>query len=238
MSSRPTLSELTWPMDDESCRQAENWAAGIKNQAFDWTWRAFDALRANVLGRVNLNQPLDQLERDLARLHFSEIQTLWAKETGGECAFAPHHEYPELETRSPAPAKPPAYDIAFVWNDNQRVALPIEAKVVPTPGTLAQYLKDTAKFTRGTAAPFTGEGAQIAYLLTGTTDGFFTKLGNGLMSQLQPLPEFTDRPHRMSSHTRKTAPDLRLHHMAMFCGREQTQIAFPGFDQQAGLFER
>jgi hypothetical protein len=42
-----------------------------------------------------------------------------------------------MATRSAAPAKPPAYDIAFIWHDNPRVAWPIEAKVVPTPGTLA-----------------------------------------------------------------------------------------------------
>ena len=117
--SRPTLSELRWPMDDDSLRQAENWAAGISVQALDWTWRAFDALHATLISRVDMTQPLDQLERDLTRNHFAEIQALWAKETGGESAIEPQPEYPELETRAPAPAKPPAYDIAFVWKENQ-----------------------------------------------------------------------------------------------------------------------
>ncbi len=217
MSRRPTLSELVWPMDDESRLQAQEWANGVASQVLDWTWRAFDMVRAGALGGVALIQPPEQLERDLARHHFREINILWAKETGGECAFTPHHEYPELETRSPAPAKPPAYDIAFVWNANPRIALPIEAKVVPTPGTLAGYLGDVKKFTDGIAAPLSGIGAQIAYLLTGTTDDFFNNLRNRLSLPLQTLTEFSARAHRVSSHPRKSCPDLELHHMAMEC---------------------
>lgn len=111
-------------MDDESRQQAQEWANGITSQVLDWTWRAFDMLRAGALGSVDLTQPLEQLERDLARHHFREINMLWAQETSGECAFTPHHEYPEHETRSTARAKPPAYDIAFVWNANPRIACP------------------------------------------------------------------------------------------------------------------
>src|ERR1035437_4145539 len=216
MSRCPTPSELAWPMDDESRQQAQEWANGITSQVLDWTWRAFDMVRAGALGNVDLTQPLEQLERDLARHHFCELNMLWAQETGGECAFTPHHEYPELETRSPAPARPPAYDIAFVWNANRRIAWPIEAKVVPTPATLADYLGDVKKFTDGIAAPLSGIGAQIAYLLTGTTDDFFNNLSTRLSLPLQTLAEFSARAHRVSSHTRKSSPDLELHHMAMF----------------------
>jgi hypothetical protein len=211
-------------MDDESRQQAEEWAAGISTQALDWTWRAFDRLMADFLNHVDTNLRLDQLERDLTRNHFSEIQKLWARETEGESSIEPHHEYPELETRAPAPAKPPAYDIAFVWRANRRVAFPIEAKIAPTPGTLASYLGDTAKFTSGTAAPLIGEGAQIAYLLTGTANDFFTNLSTGLQMALHTVSEFPNRPHRVSSHSRTTAPDLRLHHMPMFCGSQKEHI--------------
>jgi hypothetical protein len=204
-------------MDDESRQQAQEWANGITSQVLDWTWRAFDMVRVGALASVDLTQPLEQVERDLARHHFREINILWAQETSGECAFTPHHEYPEMETRSPAPAKPPAYDIAFVWNANPRIAWPIEAKVVPTPGTLADYLDDVKKFTDGIAAPLSGIGAQIAYLLTGTTDDFFDSLGIRLSLPLQTLAEFSARAHRVSSHTRKSSPNLELHHMAMFC---------------------
>ena len=59
--SRPTLSDLVWPMDDESRRHAEEWAAGVSVQVLDWTWRAFDVLHANVLRRIDMSQPLARL---------------------------------------------------------------------------------------------------------------------------------------------------------------------------------
>lgn len=215
--SRPTASELRWPMDDDSLRQAEDWAAGVSHQVLDWTWQAFDTLHKEVLCKIDLNQPLDQLERDLTSHHFREIQKLWAGETEGYSSVYPQPEWPEMATRSPAPAKPPAYDLAFVWNDNPRVAWPIEAKVVPTPSTLAPYLADVEKFVNGVAAPFVGEGAQIAYLLTGTAIEFFLGLKAKLMSPLEEDPKFSARAHRVCMQVRTAAPDLRLHHMAMRC---------------------
>ena len=161
------MSELRWPMDDESLRQAEDWAASVSIQVLGWTWRAYDALRANVLNYVEMSQPLEQLERDLTSKHFVEIQRLFAAETDGYSAIIPHHEFPENESRPGGSGKPPASDICFVWYENQRVSWPIEAKVVPTSDTLADYLGDTKKFVDGIAAPLVGEGAQIAYLPVG-----------------------------------------------------------------------
>lgn len=231
MSRHATLSQSRFPLDGDSLTQAEEWAKTSAFQILDWTWRAYDALHANILSGADLTRPLEQLERDLAQLHFGEIQSLWARETGGECAYSPRHEQPEFETRSPAPAKPPAYDIAFVWNDNPRIAWPIEAKVVPTPGTLAAYLGDTQKFCSGTAAPFTGEGAQIAYLLTGTPREFFDNLRSSpLTSSLQHFQDFPKGSHGVSSHVRNSAPDLRLHHLAMSCWPDRTLLPLADFD--------
>ena len=216
-------------MDADSHQQAQEWAGSVALQVLDWAWRSFDLLRINVLSRIDLNQPLEQLERDLVSNHFCEIQQIWALETDGFSSFCPHHEWPEAATRSPAPAKPPAYDIAFVWNDNRRIAWPLEAKVLSTAATLAAYLSDTAKFTDGTAAPFVGEGAQIAYLLSGTAAEFFANLSKRLELKLRSLPEFANRSHRSSDHTRISAPKLCLHHLAMLCGDPERQVTLPGF---------
>lgn len=227
--SRPTASELAWPIDIDSRRKAQEWAGRGTMQVLDWTWRAFDSMRNSALSRIDLSQPLEQLERDLTSHHFLEIQHLWALETNGFSTFCPHHEWPEMASRSPAPAKPPAYDIAFVCADNPRVAWPIEAKVVATTGRLASYLADTAKFIEGKAAPYAGDGAQIAYILTGLATDFFAKLSQRLALELQPVPEFPNRSHCSSRHARVSAPSLRLHHMAMLCAHEKTQVMLPGF---------
>lgn len=216
--SRPTISAIRWPMDEDSRRQAENWAVGFSFQALDWTWRGFDALRENVLSKTDLNQSLDQVERDLTSKHFVEINRLFASETDGLSSVSPHHEFPENESAPGGSGRPPASDISFVWYNKQRVSWPIEAKVLNTPGTLADYLRDTAKFEEGIAAPLVGEGAQIAYLLTGDAKEFFSQLAAKSSLSLEETVEFSARPHRVSSHTRVSAPNLRLHHMAMFCG--------------------
>src|SRR5258708_28769840 len=112
--NRPTLSELAWPMDNESRRQAEEWTAGVSIKVLDWAGRAFDALRVNVLSRVDTSQPLDQLERDLTSKHFIEIQRLFAAETDGMSSIVPQHEFPENESRPGGSGRPPASDISFI----------------------------------------------------------------------------------------------------------------------------
>jgi hypothetical protein len=92
-------------MDEESTAQAQRWAEDVSAQVIDWTWRGFDQLRDEHLSQVDFNQPLEQVERDLTSKHFMCINQLWAMETGGFSSISPHHEYPENETRPPAPGQ-------------------------------------------------------------------------------------------------------------------------------------
>lgn len=219
MTRRRTFSEERWPIDARSIAEARQWAGDVAVQVLDLIWRSFDRLKENHLAEVDLAQPLEQLERNLAALHFIELNTLWAQETGGYSSIVPIPEWPELESRPAAPGKPPAYDFAFVFTDNQRVSWPIEAKVVPTPNTLAAYMSDITKFVSGVAAPLTGEGGVIAYLLDGEELEFLVALESKLG---EPLKEISAsalmyRAHRVSQHERSPASQLRLHHLVMLC---------------------
>lgn len=219
MTRRPAFSELRWPEDPDDAGLPAEWAKAVAIQVLGWTWRSFDVLRADHLIEIDLSQPLEQLERDLTRNHFIEMMALFQEETGGYASFFPHHEWPELESRKSAAAKPPAYDLAFVSRDNRRWAWPIEAKVVSSPAALGEYLRDVNdRFVRCVAAPLVGEGAMIAYLLTNDTASVFENLAMRLNQALEPVPEFQNRPHRASYHSRVSAPKLRLHHMLMRCG--------------------
>jgi len=218
MRRRETFSEQRWPVDEESLEQARSWATSITTQVLDWTWRGFDQLRDEHLFHTDLQQPLDQLERDLTSKHFTHINKLWAQETCGYSSMNPHHEWPELETRPPPPGRPPAYDFAFVNEENQRIAWPIEAKIVRNPRALARYLLDVRKFVKGTAAPFIGEGGLIAYLLGGLPSALLRKIELRLGVTLDVVADFCLRHHRASQHSRSSAPSLRLHHMIMECG--------------------
>jgi hypothetical protein len=215
MTRRKTPSELIWPADPDL---AIEWATSVANEVLDLTWRAFDLLRANQLARIDMAQSMEQVERDLARNHFVEIQVLFAAETDGYPAFIPVPEWPEMERRSSASAKPSAYDFAFVCLSNRRWAWPLEAKVISSTGALAAYLHDVnVKFVGGVAAPLVGEGAMIGYLRVNDTTTVFANLERLLNQTLESVAEFSARPHRVSRHSRASAPALRLHHMLMAC---------------------
>lgn len=218
MTRRPTFSELAWPNEPDDNTLALQWAQASALRILDWTWRAFDALASAHFDNVDLTQPLEQVERDLVRHHFIEIQILFSRDTDGFSSLIPHHEWPEMETRTSASAKPPAYDLAFISLTKQRWAWPIEAKVISTPSRLAEYLKDVnEKYITGVASPQIGEGAMIAYLLSGDGEEFIENLTAKLTQKLGHVSEFTERIHRTSEHSRSNAPDLLLHHMVMNC---------------------
>lgn len=216
MTGRRTFSSLAFAADMANPDLPVDWAGGAAIQILDWMWRSFDLLREKHLAGVDLTQPLDQLERDLTRNHFVELQLLFYAETEGLASIQPQREWDEFESLSSAQAKPPAYDFAFIHVDHRRWAWPIEAKVLPTAATMADYLKDVReKFAEGVAAPRVGEGGMIGYLLSGLPEAFLANLESALAQMLELVTEFHTRPHRASRHARDKAPPLRLHHMVM-----------------------
>jgi hypothetical protein len=221
MTQRESLSEMVWPDDPEDAQTPVKWAESMAVQVLDWAWRGFDAVYAKYLSSIELSlPPPEQFERDLGERHFSEILLLWKRETDGFPSLLPIPESPELENRSSASAKPLAYDFCFVHIENQRWKWPLEAKVLLTSKRTSEYLEDVRrKFMTGKAAPFVGEGGMIGYLLSGSAEEAFAKIGEELQQELLIVEEFSARSHRASQHARTTAPRLRLHHMIMNCAR-------------------
>jgi hypothetical protein len=217
MTVRRTFSSLAFAGDTANPELPVDWANGATAQILDWMWRSFDNLRSRHFTGIDLIQPLDPLERDLTRHHSIELQLVFIADTDGFTSLVPQHEWDEFESLTSPSAKPPAYDFAFVHIEHRRWAWPIEAKVLPTPASLAEYLGDVGKFESGIAAPLVGEGGLIGYLLSGTAEAFLSNVQSKLSAKLEPLPAFSSRPHRVSRHTRTKCPPLRLHHMIMVC---------------------
>nr|VFK79377.1 MAG: hypothetical protein BECKSD772D_GA0070982_10472 [Candidatus Kentron sp. SD] len=221
MTRRATLTEMIYPDTPDSAELAMQWAQSATSEILDLIWRGFDAFRANHLSRVNSAQlrASEQPERSLVDLHFQEILLLWKAKTDGYSSFIPHHERPEMASRTSGKAKPPANDMGFVSVANLRWFWAIEAKVIFSPGALAEYLKDVkGKFIPGRGSPLIGDGGMIGYLLRRNgEDTVFGNLAKQLDQTLHPFPRFEDRPHRASRHSRTGAPNLRLHHMMMAC---------------------
>lgn len=215
MRRHQTLSEVLAPNDTVDPALPIEWARGATTQILRWVWLAFDALHARLLP-VDFAVPLEQLERDLVRLHYQNLLEVWRRETQGFPSIQPHHEWPEMESRKSAQAKPPAYDLAFVDITHSRWVWPLEAKVLDTPHTLSDYMGDVNhKFVAGIAAPLCGDGGMIGYLLSGQADDVFTRLEENYQLRLTPMSEPAGRPQRRSEHSRATAPTLRLHHLVM-----------------------
>jgi hypothetical protein len=62
---------------------------------------------------------------------------------------------PEFETSYSDQAQPPSYDIAFILRVNERIILPLEAKVLPTERAIAKYIKEiTGNYLTCRYAPF------------------------------------------------------------------------------------
>jgi hypothetical protein len=224
MTRHAAFREQAWPEDPAFKELALKWGEDVSEQILDWVWRAFDTLSAGPMARVDLTQPLEQLERDLTNLHFIEIQRIWARDTDGFSALSPGHEIPEFESRHSSRAKPPAHDLGFVHSQNPRIAWPIEAKVVQQPSALCDYLTDVRnKFIAGKAAPFVGQAGMLGYLLAGTAREVFAGLEAALSQRFNHPLAFATRDHRTSFHTRGTSPfgrdlpDLLLHHLVMTC---------------------
>lgn len=216
--SRPTFPEITWPLDEAAIEVAENWAHAASELFIEWLWRSFHTLLEEAPVLREPSPDFEAFERSLTNHHFIYLSRLVGKETAGFATFTVHHEMPELESRKAAPAMPPAYDIAFVWNENPRVAWPVEAKVLPTPRTLAPYLGDTHKLTTS-GAPFCGAAAQIAYLCSGDADVFFENLSNKINFATVLASTNTNRPQHISYHPRLKKPTLKIHHLLMSLGR-------------------
>ena len=135
-------------------------------------------LRASHLARVDLTQPLEQLERDLTRKHFVEIQVLFASETTATLRSFPIMSFPRWSRGVRRRRSRPPTTSRLSRQQIRAGRGPWKPRSCRQPGRLGEYLKDVNdKFVGGVAAPLVGEGAMIAYLLTNETTTVFREPG-------------------------------------------------------------
>lgn len=178
-----------------------------------FVWRGYDQMqrdKPSVDGR--------DLERSITQLLAPRIDRAMS---GDEPFYVQHGPF-ERETMQPPPAQPPQYDIAFVLCKEERIMWPMEAKVLETSGAVSEYIKDIREqFLTCRYAPFSGEGAMLGYLLSGTADNAFQNISKKMPCELEGHPAFSSRPQKLSSHTRtvpsgKTYPSkFRCHHLML-----------------------
>lgn len=216
-----TVLEALYPAaPEELVAIAKDWSNAATDQILDLVWSAHDRLMSDPKTKEALAQATEDLERGISRLLCFAIDD----ELSGNEPFRLIHGSTEDESRKAPPARPREYDIAFVVRGNERIAWPLEAKVLETPTALADYVRTVRqRFLTAEYAPFVTEGAMVGYLRSGEYEAAFTAIGTQLEVRLRVVPRLKTRSHRLSSHQRtvakgKSYPKRFLcHHMIMDC---------------------
>lgn len=207
-----------WPSADSApdpsfIAMACAWMHDPAQWLLGFIWTAYDGMRAHP-PVINTHD----LERSITQLLEPRIRDAM---TGFEPFYIQHGSF-ERETMAAPPAQPPAYDLAFVFRTDERIMWPLEAKVLETPGTLADYERDVKQqYLTCRYAPFSGSGAMLGYLLSGSAADTLVRIAKKLGCSLDAVSEFPLRPHRVSNHYRsvptgKAYPaDFGCHHLVL-----------------------
>jgi hypothetical protein len=211
MLDKPILEKNGHMPHQDFTQLAEAWCNDQSEILIDIIWRAYDLLK-HESPSINCKD----LERNITQLLESRIHRVM---TQNEPFYVQHGPY-ERETMQAPPAQPPQYDIAFVLLADEQIMGPMEAKVLETAGTVAEYIEDVKEeFLTCRYAPFSSEGAMLGYLLSGTSDDVFKNISAKVPCKLEDHPGFTARPQKMSHHVRtvpagKPYPAVfRCHHL-------------------------
>jgi len=213
---RRTLLERRWPETSDFVAIARTWKNDATTILLSYVWKAYDLLLNEVLSQIDPKLIDDQLERSITQLLEPRIR----KSMSGFEPFEVQHEVYEFETRQLPQAQPPQYDIAFVLYENPRIMWPIEAKVLRSDRSVAPYINDLKnEFLSCRYAPFSSEGAMLAYLFSGAPNTTFQHIEAKASCKLQHHPVFPERNHKYSDHIRlipankKYPSQFRCHHL-------------------------
>lgn len=175
--------------------KACEWMRDPTHKLLGFVWAGYDSMRREC-------PPIDtrDLERSITQLLEPRVRDAM---TGFEPFYVQKECY-EHETMAAAPAQPPAYDLAFVFRNDERIKWPLEAKVLETPRTLSEYVADVRnEFLTCRYAPFSSSGAMVAYLLSGDSKDALKNISEKLSAPMIDPEDFDDRPHKLSEHQRQ-----------------------------------
>jgi hypothetical protein len=200
------------PSDPLFIAKALAWMERPEELFLGFVWAGYDALR-----RERPHIDTGDLERSITQLLQPRVSDAMS---GDEPFYVQHGPY-ERETRASV-GQPPEYDLAFVLRAEPRVMWPLEAKVLNSPGALADYLRAVREqFLTCRYAPFVSSAAMLGYLVSGTGDDALQRVEQSLGCSLDQVHGFESRPARVSAHNRvvpagKLYPDrFRCYHLML-----------------------
>jgi hypothetical protein len=178
-----------------------------------YLWLGFDTLRAEVIDQHREPSRGDaDLERDLTEIFYPHV----LRAMPAALPYYLQHEKKERESAVPG-AQPPEPDLSFVFFAHIRVTFPIDAKIIEKdrPSDATDYV-DTVKtrFVSCVYAPFSKQGAMIAFFLDGSVKAFLKHVKQALGCTLSRSWYFKGRYHKTSDHSRT---GTACHHKAFVC---------------------
>src|SRR5262245_40201522 len=218
MTRRQSYSQQVFPTTAEFTASLKKLKGDGVKVMLGYVWAGFDGFKTEILDK---NPPptrdnLD-LERNLTEMLYPYINRALP-------ASLPYHLQPESkETEQVVPRRqPPEPDLSFILHSNIRVTFPMDAKVLErdTVAAMADYA-DTVqnRFVTCVYAPFSKEGAMIAFLLAGSVRTVFQSLATAMGCMISRSAYTPSRNHRTSSHDRSAAAckykQFRCHHLVM-----------------------
>ncbi|WP_286391175.1 hypothetical protein [Pseudanabaena mucicola] len=219
-----TISELRWPIEKaEFAEISDKWTPKLVVKSFELVWSAYDLLKTDILTKIDCTKASKQIEKNINSLLQLRISRLM---TGYE-PFDVQHEVPEFETSLSDKAQPPSYDIAFILRSNERIILPLEAKVLKTDKAISKYINEVkSNFLTCRYSPFSSQAGMLGYCLGNNSQETFNNISTALPCNLSDHPNFMDRDHKISDHQRnvpvgKTYPvEFRCHHLLLQLSKE------------------
>jgi hypothetical protein len=194
-----TYSERRWPDTLEFNSVLRSWKSAGSVILLRLVWIGYDSFYKEALAQVDCSRDDKDLERDITQILEPKIRETMS---GFEPFYVQHGPY-EHETRQPAPAQPPQYDIAFILWACPRVMWPLEAKVLRTDRNIGKYVDEIKNnFLTCRYAPFSSEAAMLGYLLSGDCNKAFDNINSRTEWKLKNHPNFPGRAHKISHHKR------------------------------------
>lgn len=217
-TTRQTVSESKFPDTPDFVDLISRWKPDGVLTPLSFIWEGYDLCYQDILSQIDVSKADDQLERELTQLLDGYIRQSMGKE--GSHPFFIQPESYEMELRGTH--RPKQYDLAFVWFANPRIKYPLEAKVLRSDKSVAEYVNEiTGNYLSCRYAPFSSEAGMLGYLLKGVPKIAFKNIEMAVPCVLSDHPNFSERNHKISDHDR-TVPEgkkypskFRCHHLLL-----------------------
>lgn len=216
---------MTTPLERNSCLTkdfieiAKTWNSEIEKVIFRSVWGGFDKLQAEDF---RISREDEYIEVSISQAAIYRIED-YIFEKNPRSRLRLHPEPIEVG-KTKRRGQPPRSDIGFRLIAGGFCShLTLEAKIIDPDSAVSKYVTEiTDNFLTGRYSKYSSIGGMLGYLMSGDVENAFSAISKSLSNSLSPHPDFLERNHKVSKHTRNLASgiggDFTCHHLIIkFC---------------------